>query len=165
MRCPYCEETEDRVVDSRTSREGRAVRRRRECLSCGRRFTTYEYVEDRPLQVLKNDGSTEAYDRAKLLRAIRLPCAKRPVSQGDMEALVDAIEDEMSGLGTEEIPSRVIGDMVMERLRELDHVAFVRFASVYRDFRDIEEFVAELQDLSEGVAREALRKSQEELPL
>ena len=115
--------------------------------------------------VLKNDGSTEPYDRAKLLRAIRLPCAKRPVSQADMEALVDAIQDELSSLGTDEVESRVIGDMVMARLRELDHVAFVRFASVYRDFRDIEEFVEELRDLSEGVAREALRKSQEELPL
>lgn len=165
MRCPYCHKTEDKVVDSRTSREDRAVRRRRECLSCGRRFTTYEYVEERPLQVLKNDGGTEPYDRAKLLRAIRLPCAKRPISEADMEALVDAIEDELSGLGTDQVESRVIGDMVMQRLRELDHVAFVRFASVYRDFRDIAEFVEELQDLSEGVARDALRKSQEELPL
>ncbi len=115
--------------------------------------------------VRKNDGSSEAYDRAKLLRAIRLPCAKRPISQADMEALVDAIEDELSGLGTDEVESRVIGDMVMDRLRALDHVAYVRFASVYRDFRDIDEFVEELQDLSDGVAREALRKSQEELPL
>ncbi|HKJ92075.1 MAG TPA: transcriptional regulator NrdR [Longimicrobiales bacterium] len=165
MRCPYCHETEDRVVDSRTSREGRAVRRRRECLSCGRRFTTYEYVEDRPLQVLKRDGSTEPYDREKLIRAIRLPCVKRPVNQAEIEALVDEIEDALSRAGGDEVESGVIGDLVMAGLKARDHVAYVRFASVYRNFRDIDEFAEELQDLSEEGAREALRKSQAELPL
>ncbi|MEJ2679789.1 MAG: transcriptional regulator NrdR [Gemmatimonadota bacterium] len=126
MRCPYCHETEDRVVDSRTSREGRAVRRRRECLSCGRRFTTYEYVEDRPVQVLKRDGSTEPYDREKLIRAIRLPCVKRPISQGEIEGLVDQIEDALSRTGSEEVDSRLIGDLVMAGLRARDHVAYVR---------------------------------------
>jgi transcriptional repressor NrdR len=165
MRCPYCHETEDRVVDSRTSREGRAVRRRRECLSCGRRFTTYEYVEDRLLQVMKRDGSTEPYDREKLIRAIRLPCVKRPVGQAEIEGLVDEIEDALSRAGSDEVDSRLIGDLVMAGLKARDHVAYVRFASVYRNFRDIDEFAEELQDLSEGRAREALRKSQAELPL
>lgn len=165
MRCPYCHETEDRVVDSRTSREGRAVRRRRECLSCGRRFTTYEYVEERALQVVKRDGSLEPYDRRKLLRSIRLPCVKRPVSMADIEAMVDEIEDELSHRGQDEVPSGLIGELVMERLRRLDHVAYVRFASVYRNFQDIDEFVEELRELSARRTRSALAENQVELPL
>ena len=163
MRCPYCHETEDRVVDSRTSREGRAIRRRRECTGCGRRFTTYEVVEERPVQVIKSDETVESFDREKLLRSIRLPCVKRPVSEADIESMVDAIEDELSG--RDQVPSRELGELVMGHLRERDYVAYVRFASVYRNFQDIDEFVEELEDLNESRARLEQKKSQAELPL
>jgi transcriptional repressor NrdR len=165
MRCPYCHETEDRVVDSRVSREGRAVRRRRECLRCARRFTTYEYVEERALQVVKQDGAVEPYDRQKLLRSIRLPCAKRPITAAEIETLVDEIEDELSRHPEDEVSSQRIGELVMERLKRCDHVAYVRFASVYRNFQDIEEFIQELRDLSLRRARTALSENQVELPL
>lgn len=165
MRCPYCHETEDRVVDSRISREGRAVRRRRECLSCARRFTTYEYVEERSLQVLKQDGSAEPYDRQKLLRSIRLPCTKRSVSGPEIEAMVDEIEDVLSRLPDDEVNSRTIGELVMERLKGRDHVAYVRFASVYRDFQDIDEFAEELRELEQRRSRAVLSENQVELPL
>lgn len=150
-------------MDSRTSREGRAIRRRRECVSCGRRFTTYEVVEERPVQVIKSDETVESFDREKLLRSIRLPCVKRPITEAEVEAMVDAIEDELSS--RDQIPSRELGELVMSQLREKDYVAYVRFASVYRDFQDIEEFVEELEDLNEARARLAQRKNQEELPL
>jgi len=165
MRCPFCAETEDRVVDSRTSREGRAVRRRRECLACERRFTTYEYVEERPLQVLKSGGTSEPYDRAKLLRAIRLPCAKRPISPDEIEAMVDSIEDELEAAGTAHVESRRIGELVMDRLQQRDHVAYVRFASVYREFEDIDAFREELEELRSRHALEALEADQARLPL
>lgn len=165
MRCPYCHETEDRVVDTRTSREGGAVRRRRECLSCGRRFTTYEYVEERPVQVQKRDGSLEPYDRQKLIRAVRLSCAKRPITVDQVERLADGIEDALNRQGRDEVPSRDIGALVMERLKALDHVAYVRFASVYRDFQDIDAFSEEVQDLKARRARAALEQSQAKLPL
>lgn len=165
MRCPYCHGTEDRVVDSRSSREGAAVRRRRECLSCGRRFTTYEYVEERAIQVVKRDGSTEPYDREKLLRSLRLPCAKRPIPPAEIEAMVDDIEDELNRSGRDDVESRFIGELVMQRLKERDHVAYVRFASVYRDFKDIDEFAEELRELSARRAREALNENQVELPI
>jgi transcriptional repressor NrdR len=163
MRCPSCHETEDRVVDSRTSREGRAIRRRRECLGCGRRFTTYEVVEERPVQVIKTDATVERFDRAKLLRSIRLPCVKRPITSAEIDEMVDSIEDELSG--RDQLPSRELGEMVMARLREKDYVAYVRFASVYRNFQDIDEFVEELEELGEARARSELRKNQAELPL
>ena len=163
MRCPYCHETEDRVVDSRTSREGRAIRRRRECTGCGRRFTTYEVVEERPAQVIKSDGTVENFDREKLLRSLRLPCVKRPVPESDIEAMVDAIEDELSG--RDEIPSRELGELVMDQLRERDYVAYVRFASVYRNFKTIDEFVEELEELNEARTRLEQKKNQAELPL
>jgi transcriptional repressor NrdR len=150
-------------VDSRTSREGRAIRRRRECLGCGRRFTTYEVVEERPVQVIKTDASVERFDRAKLLRSIQLPCVKRPVTGAEIDDMVDAIEDELNG--REQVPSRELGEMVMDRLREKDYVAYVRFASVYRNFQDIDEFVEELEELGEARARSELRKNQAELPL
>ncbi len=165
MRCPYCHLTEDRVVDTRTSREGGAVRRRRECLSCGRRFTTYEYVEERPLQVQKRDGSIEPYDRQKLVRAVRLSCVKRPITLTEIEALVDAVEDALNGLGRDEIESREIGEHVMERLKAVDHVAYVRFASVYRNFQDIDQFFDEVRELKARRSRAALNASQAELPL
>jgi transcriptional repressor NrdR len=163
MRCPYCHEVEDRVVESRISREGRAVRRRRECLGCGRRFTTYEVVEERPVQVIKRDGTVETFDRGKLMRALRLPCAKRPVTEAEIEAMVDAIEDELDG--RDQVPSRELGELAMARLREQDYVAYVRFASVYRNFQDIDEFVDELTELGEARARSELKKNQAELPL
>jgi transcriptional repressor NrdR len=163
MRCPYCHETEDRVVESRTSREGRAIRRRRECLGCGRRFTTYEEVEERPVQVIKSDGTEESFDRGKLLRSLRLPCVKRPVTEAEIQAMIDAIEDELDG--RDEVPSRELGEMVMARLRDKDYVAYVRFASVYRNFQDIEEFLEELNELGEARARLELKKNQAELPL
>ncbi len=151
------------MVDSRTSREGRAIRRRRECLSCARRFTTYEEIEERPVQVIKSDGTVESFDREKLLRSIRLPCVKRPVTEAEIEAMVDAIEDELSS--RDQIPSRELGELVMAQLRERDYVAYVRFASVYRNFQDIDEFVEELEDLNEARARLEQQKNQEELPL
>jgi transcriptional repressor NrdR len=165
MRCPYCHQTEDRVVDSRTGREGRAVRRRRECLSCGRRFTTYEYVEERALQVAKRDGTSEPFDRRKLLRSVQLACAKRPIPLSDIEALVDDVEDELAQLGQDEVESRVIGEVVMERLKARDNVAYVRFASVYRNFQDLDEFYEELRDLRVRRARAAMNENQAELPL
>ncbi|CAN5673298.1 transcriptional regulator NrdR [soil metagenome] len=165
MRCPYCHGVEDRVVDSRTSQEGRAVRRRRECISCGKRFTTYESVEERQLLVAKRDGSSQPFDRLKLLKAIQLPCAKRPISGVEIEAMVDAIADELARLNVDEVQSDRIGEFVMEQLRTKDYVAYVRYASVYRNFQDLDEFYEELKDLSAKQARAALSRSQVELPL
>jgi transcriptional repressor NrdR len=156
---------EDRVVDSRSSREGRAVRRRRECLSCGRRFTTYEYVEERTLHVLKRDGSSQAFDRRKLEESIRLSSAKRPITTDDVQDMVDRIEDALARLGTDEVESRVVGDLVMEQLKQKDYIAYVRYASVYRNFQDLEAFYEELRDLSARRARAAQSEGQVELPL
>lgn len=164
MRCPYCHATEDRVVDSRSSREGGAVRRRRECLSCGRRFTTYEYVEERQLQVVKRDGTIESFDRRKLLRSIRLAAVKRSITNEDIEQIVAEIEDDLLRRGIDEIETGLIGEMVMERLKARDHVAYVRFASVYRNFQDIDEFYEELRELSARRARAAQSEGQVELP-
>lgn len=141
------------------------MRRRRECLSCGRRFTTYEYVEERPLVVLKRDGSSEPYDRSKLLRSLRLPCVKRPIAQAEIEAMVDEIEDELNRQSQDEVSSGQIGEMVMERLKKRDHVAYVRFASVYRNFQDIDQFVEELRELDARARLAALAEDQAELPL
>ncbi|MDB4951390.1 MAG: transcriptional regulator NrdR [Gemmatimonadetes bacterium] len=165
MRCPYCHHSDDRVVDSRTSREGRAVRRRRECIRCGRRFTTYEYIEERPLQVVKRDGEPEPYDRRKLLRSIQVACAKRPVSPAEIDTIVEDIERALDRHDETEIASHQIGEMVMQRLKSRDHIAYVRFASVYRNFQDPEEFLTELKDLSERSAQTELRRYQRELPL
>jgi transcriptional repressor NrdR len=165
MRCPYCQHMEDRVVDSRSSREGRAVRRRRECLACGRRFTTYEYIEERPLQVIKRSGEVEPYDRRKLLTSITVAAAKRPVGASDIDALVDEIEHEMDRTDATEVQTHVLGEMVMERLKALDHIAYVRFASVYRNFQDPAEFYEELRDLDERSAQRELLRYQRELPL
>jgi transcriptional repressor NrdR len=165
MRCPYCHGLEDRVVDSRTSQEGRAVRRRRECTTCGKRFTTYESVEERQLLVAKRDGSSQPYDRQRLLRSIQLPCAKRPITGSEIELMVNAIEDEMARLNVDEVASDRIGEFVMEQLRSRDYVAYVRYASVYRNFQDLDEFYEELKDLSAKQARAALSRNQVELPL
>ena len=165
MRCPECDATENRVVDTRDSRGGRAVRRRRECAVCGARFTTYEHIEERPLRVLKNDGTTEEFDRSKLFRSISIACAKRPVTQDDIDVLVDSIEDALTGQLRSEVPASSIGELVMERLAPLDRVAYVRFASVYRNFQDIGEFQEVVHDLNTQEAKMVRSRNQEELPL
>ena len=165
MRCPYCHGMEDRVVDSRTSQEGRAVRRRRECLSCSKRFTTYEQIEERQLLVTKRDGSSEPFSRQKVLTSLQLPCAKRPVTGSDIELMVSAIEEELARMNVDEIESDRIGELVMEQLRSKDYVAYVRYASVYRNFQDLDEFYQELKELSAKEAMAALSRSQVELPL
>jgi transcriptional repressor NrdR len=156
---------EDRVVDSRASREGRAVRRRRECLECGRRFTTYEYIEERPLQVAKRTGEIEPYDRRKLLHSIEVAAAKRPVSADEIDGIVEEIERLLDQSDATEVESRQLGELVMERLKVRDHIAYVRFASVYRNFQDLTEFFEELRDLDERSAQRELRRYQRELPL
>ncbi|NLD93726.1 MAG: transcriptional repressor NrdR [Fibrobacter sp.] len=147
MRCPYCSHGEDKVVDSRSSKEGRAVRRRRECLRCGQRFTTYEYIENVALTIIKNDQRREPYDRQKLMQGIVAACKKRPVSVKKVESIVDKIENLIEKSGKMEIPSTDIGRYVMTELYELDEVAYVRFASVYRKFKDISEFITEVKDI------------------
>ncbi|MEE2900444.1 MAG: transcriptional regulator NrdR [Gemmatimonadota bacterium] len=164
MRCPQCDATENRVVDTRASRGGRAVRRRRECTVCDTRFTTYEYIEERPVQVLKRSGAVEDFDRSKLLDSVRVACAKRPVSASQMEALIDDIEDGLSRQAGVEVPSVQLGALVMERLSPLDRVAYVRFASVYRNFQDAGEFQEFVDEMTAAQAREALRKNQVEFP-
>ena len=165
MRCPECDSTENRVVDTRTSRGGRAVRRRRECTDCSARFTTYEYVEERPIQVLKRDGSSEEFDRGKLIRAVKTACAKRPISMTEVDRIVEEIEDRLGRQAGAEVASGLIGEMVMDRLKPLDRVAYVRFASVYRDFQDEDEFQAFVDEMKERGRRELERKHQAELPL
>ena len=148
MRCPHCGHLEDRVVDSREAQEGLVTRRRRECLACKGRFTTYERIEEILPQVVKKDGRREAFDRHKIVEGVATACQKRPVSGEQIEALVASVERELSDLGEREIPTPVIGEAVMRRLRALDEVAYVRFASVYRAFRDVGEFMAELEGLA-----------------
>ena len=164
MRCPQCDATENRVIDTRASRGGRAVRRRRECTVCDARFTTYEYIEERPMQVLKRSGAVEDFDRSKLLDSVRVACAKRPVSASQMEALIDDIEDGLSKQAGVEVPSVQLGALVMERMSPLDRVAYVRFASVYRNFQDAGEFQEFVDEMTAAQAREALRKNQVEFP-
>lgn len=147
MKCPYCPETETKVIDSRVSSEGAHIRRRRECERCGKRFTTYERVEEPLPAVFKKDGRREAFDRMKIATGIRKACEKRPVSTETIDDVVDKIERWALEQGKEEIKSSVIGERVMEELHRLDEVAYVRFASVYRSFKDINEFMSELQDL------------------
>lgn len=149
MRCPYCQYTESKVIDSRPTEEGEKIRRRRECLNCGKRFTTYEVVETTPLMVQKKDNSIEPFDREKLFNGIVRACEKRPVSMRDLEELVDRIESKLKNALLYEVPSPKIGELAMEELRELDEVAYVRFASVYRQFKDISTFMAELSKLLE----------------
>jgi transcriptional repressor NrdR len=153
------------VVDTRASRGGRAVRRRRECTVCGARFTTYEYVEERPIQVLKRSGAIEDFDRTKLLRSVKVACAKRPVSAVQIEALVDSVEDVLSREAGVEFDSIRLGALVMERLSPLDRVAYVRFASVYRNFQDAGEFQEFVDEMAAAQRREELRRNQVELPL
>ena len=147
MRCPACGNTESKVVDSRPSEDGTAIRRRRECLDCGRRFTTYERLGDNPLLVTKADGSSEAYDRQKLMRGLLMACAKRSISPDQIASLIDSIETELRNASKSEIRSKELGDMALVRLAKLDDVAYVRFASVYKDFQNVEEFASALEGL------------------
>jgi transcriptional repressor NrdR len=147
MKCPYCGKEEDKVIDSRSVQDGKAVRRRRQCLSCAKRFTTYEYVENVSLMVVKNDGRREPFDRQKLRMGIELACKKRPVGFKRIDAVVDEIEEKLLSMSKGEIESPLIGELVMEKLREIDEVAYVRFASVYRKFQDKGQFLDELKKL------------------
>ena len=147
MRCPFCAHLEDKVVDSRTGRGGEVIRRRRECLECHRRFTTYEQVEEILPVIEKKDGRREPFDRTKILIGIQKACQKRPVSLQRIEEVVQEIENELLGLGEKEVPSSWVGQKIMDGLRGLDDVAYVRFASVYRQFKDISEFMNELNGL------------------
>lgn len=147
MKCPFCGHQEDKVVDSRASSDGAAIRRRRECLKCGKRFTTYEHLEEQPLMVIKKDDRREPFDRHKLLAGVVKACEKRPVSMERLEQLVDELERELSQQFEREVSSREIGERVMKRLHSLDPVAYVRFASVYREFKDVEQFMRELKEI------------------
>ena len=149
MKCPFCNHVKDKVVDSRESGSGDAIRRRRECLECGRRFTSYERIEEIPYLVIKKDGRREAFDRSKLTAGLHRACEKRPVSAKALTTLVDEIEQMVQDSPDREVDARVVGERVMDRLKELDKVAYVRFASVYRQFEDAQEFMAELRDLLE----------------
>ncbi len=148
MRCPYCGHLEDRVVDSREAHEGLQTRRRRECLGCGRRFTTYERIEEILPQIVKKDGRREPFDRAKIAEGVKRACQKRPVSAEQIEDLVSRVERSVVEAGEREVRSSRLGEAVMEQLKELDPVAYVRFASVYRAFRDVGEFMSELEGLA-----------------
>jgi transcriptional repressor NrdR len=147
MRCPKCTSIEDKVIDSRISKEGTAIRRRRECLECGHRFTTTESFVREGLAVIKRDSRREEFDREKLVHAVRAACHKRPIDLEQLTMLVDDVIDELEASYENEIPSRAIGDAVMIRLRRVDQVAYVRFASVYKEFRDVTEFVDEISSL------------------
>lgn len=147
MRCPFCQDPENKVIDSRESQEGSVIRRRRECLACARRFTTYERVEELLPLIAKKDGRREAYDRDKLLSGLKKACEKRPVSIEQLDHLADEVERKLQEMGEKEVPSSLIGEELMKRLQDLDEVAYVRFASVYRSFRDIAEFMSELKEL------------------
>jgi transcriptional repressor NrdR len=147
VKCPFCAEVENKVIDSRLSNQGAVIRRRRECFGCQRRFTTYERVEEILPMVVKKDGRRESFDRVKVLEGLKLACNKRPVSSEQLEELVDGIERKLQDMGEKEVPSSVIGEAVMRELARLDEVAYVRFASVYRSFKDLGEFMSELKEL------------------
>lgn len=144
MRCLFCGHLESKVIDSRSTEEGTTIRRRRECLECGKRFTTYEKIETIPMIVIKKDGTRETFDRDKVLNGILRACEKRPVSLSDIEKLIDDMESKLYNMLEREVTSERVGEMVMERLKELDDIAYVRFASVYRQFKDINSFMDEL---------------------
>ena len=147
MVCPFCGHREDRVIDSRESKEGDVIRRRRECLKCERRFTTYERSDEVPYVVVKRDGRREKFDRHKVLEGLLKACEKRPVAMAKLAELVDQVEAKLADTPDRELPTTEIGELIMDRLRNVDKIAYVRFASVYRDFQDVEAFLAELKDL------------------
>lgn len=156
MRCPHCGSLEDKVLESRTLAGGDSIRRRRECLACGYRFTSYERIEEKQLMVIKSDGRREPFDRSKLERGIQRACEKRNISQNTIEELINQIEDEAAMIGktTHEVSSRQLGEMVLNKLHDLDKVAYVRFASVYRKFSDVDEFIREIESLGTSFAKE-----------
>jgi len=158
MKCPFCDNDDTKVVDSRPTDEGQSIRRRRECEKCGRRFTTYEKIEQIPLIVVKKDGSRQTFDRAKVMNGIIKACEKRPVPMDDIEKIVDDIERGLSNLMLKEMDSSIIGEYVMEHLRDLDDVAYVRFASVYRQFTDAESFRKEIEKLLDDGQRKRTEK-------
>ena len=147
MTCPFCNHREDKVIDSRESKDGDSIRRRRQCLACERRFTTYERCDEVPYMVIKKDGRREHFDRQKVLNGLLRACEKRPVSMRALADLVNDVESHLLENPDRELPTTVIGEHIMARLRSLDKIAYVRFASVYRDFQDVEEFLSELKDV------------------
>ncbi|PHX90935.1 MAG: NrdR family transcriptional regulator [Nitrospirae bacterium] len=149
MKCPFCNELEDKVVDSRMAKEGEVIRRRRECLACKRRYTTYERVEEILPVVVKKDGRRESFDRSKILAGLKKACEKRPISTATIETVTDRIEKRIQEMGETEIESRIVGEELMKELHQLDQVAYVRFASVYREFKDIDQFMDELRTLAQ----------------
>jgi transcriptional repressor NrdR len=149
VKCPFCDELEDKVVDSRMAKEGEVIRRRRECLACRRRYTTYERVEEILPMVVKKDGRRESFDRTKILAGLKKACEKRPISTATIEAVTDRIEKRIQEMGETEIESRIVGEELMKELHQLDQVAYVRFASVYREFKDIDQFMDELKTLAQ----------------
>ena len=156
MMCPFCQFKEDKVIDSRISRDGVAIRRRRECIQCGHRFTTYETIEPFDLVVIKRNGSREPFDREKLLRGLAKACEKRPVSMEELEEATDQIIAELEGEGSREIPTKLLGVKVMDRLHGIDQVAYVRYASVYRQFQDVGEFIDEINSMERRVPRSVM---------
>jgi len=161
MKCPYCKEDRDRVVDSRSASDGFVIRRRRECTACNRRYTTYERIEESPLRVVKKDGTRVPFDRSKIRSGLEKACEKRRISTEQLESIVHLIEREIHERYEKEVASSVIGEMVMNELRLLDQVAYVRFASVYREFKDVNQFVEELRPLLEKTGGEQERRAQE----
>ncbi|HEC69061.1 MAG TPA: transcriptional repressor NrdR [Candidatus Omnitrophica bacterium] len=147
MKCPFCGHKEDKVIDSRSTQDDSSIRRRRECLQCGKRFTTYEYIEKIPLMVIKKDSRREPFDRNKILQGLIKASQKRPISMAQLESLVEEVEKEIQKKYDREIESKAIGELVIQRLARLDDVAYVRFASVYRQFKDVNEFMRELKDI------------------
>ena len=156
MRCPKCHKDEDKVIDSRIARDGSAIRRRRECLPCGHRFTTYETIEPVDLVVIKRNGSREPLDREKLLRGLAKACEKRPVGMEELENATDAIIAELESEGSREIPTKLLGIKVMDKLHGIDPVAYVRYASVYRQFQDVGEFIDEINSMERRIPRSVL---------
>jgi transcriptional repressor NrdR len=150
MKCPFCADMENKVIDSRLSKEGYVIRRRRECLACERRFTTYERIEEIPLMIIKKDGRREEFNRDKIRTGITKACEKRNISMNSIEDFLDALDQELRETGKKEISSSVVGERVMNRLHELDEIAYVRFASVYREFKDVNDFVQELKLMLEN---------------
>lgn len=147
MKCPYCAKINNKVIDSRLSKDARTIRRRRECIECSRRFTTYEKLEDTLPMIVKKDGRREAFDRDKVISGIKKACQKRPISMSSIEDFVDSLEVYFQELGKKEVNGKQIGEVVINKLKEWDEVAYVRFASVYRQFKDIKEFMTELEDI------------------
>lgn len=147
MKCPFCGFLEDKVVDSREAKDGDSIRRRRECLECGRRFTSYERIDEVPYMVVKKDGKRETFERNKIMAGLLRACEKRPISASQLESIVDAVEKDVQETTDRELPTSDIGKIIMRRLKELDKVAYVRFASVYLEFEDVSEFMTELKDL------------------